>query len=104
MLDGKMEEVLNQTALKNGTEKEEVNQSIFEAWKYICENPDPAIREFGLSMMENGTPSPTEKIVLYLTMLTQLCNSAPLINEADAKKRLRMAMEKVKKLYQAGKI
>lgn len=103
-LEGKTNEVLDKSALKNKVEREEMDQSILEAWKCICENPDPIILEFGLSMMENGKLPPTEKIVLYLTMLTQLCNSTPLINEPDTKKRLYMALEKIKGLHQAGEI
>ncbi len=101
-LEGKMQEALDKSALKNGVDREEAERYVSEAWKCICENPDPTIRKFGLSMMENGSPPPAEKVTLYLTMLTQLCNSTPLINEPDTTERLHMALEKIKELDQVG--
>ncbi len=103
-MNRQIEEVLTGTAHQNGEDKKEIQREVSETWKYICESPRPSVRKFGLSMMEGNNPPPPGKIAMYLTLLTLLYTSAPLVNEPNAEKRMDMAMEKIIKLHQAGRL
>ncbi len=103
-MNRQIDEVLTEAAHQNGVEKEEIRWGVSETWKYICESPHPSVRKFGLSLMEGNTPPPPGKIAVYLTLLTLLYTSAPLVNEPNTEKRMDMAMEKIIKLHQAGRL
>lgn len=103
-MNRQIEDVLTDTARQYGVKKEEVKREISETWRYICENPRPEVRKFGLSLMEGDNPPPPSKIAMYLALLTLLCNSAPLVSEPNADKRMDMAMEEIINLHHTGRI
>lgn len=103
-VESQMRNTFEQVAGKNGTQPQRVREGISETWQYICNSPNPTARRFGAALMNGSKPPAPEKISLYLIMLTNLCNAAPIANEPDTEKRLDMAMERIISLHQSGAI